>query len=481
MLATARTIALGLLTLAVVSAAAVHAADDKDLSIEGFWMGVQEDEAWSFIFEFAEDAAGTYTGSIHVYQGEKKVQEVPIDEIDLKDDEIRLHMKLNDVRYQGKVNVEKHAIDGQFKYADGSSRAMILNWTDPTALPGLSARQTEAGDQYEYAYTVPEQIEDNWETGDLEDHNIDPAIISEMVTRIVAGDFGFLHSLLIVRDGELVLEEYFYNHDRESPHRLASTTKSVSSLLIGIAVDKGFIEGVDQPIMSFFPGYESSAASGWDKIRLVHILTMSAGLGWDKQDLDGFYGCKDRFGTIFKQPPTGTPGEKFEYVSPNVDLLAGVIKHATGMHADRFAEKYLFEPLGIEAYEWDYGKWQGHPLMDGSLAFRSRDMAKIGQMVLDGGSWNGKQVVSEQWIAEATAAHADPEGPEDYGYLWWRTSAPFEDRTVEGIFASGWGSQFIFILPEYDLVVVTTGGNDDNDMNFAPVRLFPEYILRAMK
>lgn len=481
MLASARNIALHLLTLSVLIAAAVHAGDAERLAIEGFWMGVQEDEAWSFVFEFVGDGAGAYTGSIHVYQGEKKVQEVPIDEIGYRDGEISLHMKLNDVRYEGMVDFDKQVIDGQFKYADGSSMPMILDFVDPATLPGLSARQIEAGDQYEYAYAVPEQLEDDWVTGGLGEHNIDSEIIGEMVTRIVAGDFGFLHSLLIARDGELVLEEYFYNHDRESPHRLASTTKSVSSLLIGIAVDKGFIDGVDQPIMSFFPDYESSAASGWDKIRLVHILTMSAGLGWDKQDLDSFYGSEERFGMVFRQPVAGVPGEKFEYVSPNVDLLAGVIKHATGMHADRFAEKYLFEPLGIETYEWDYGKWQGYPLMDGSLALRSRDMAKIGQLVLDWGRWNGKQVVSEQWIAGATAAHVDPEGPEEYGYLWWRTRAPFEDRVVEGIFASGWGSQFIFILPEYNLVVVTTGGNDDNDMNFAPARLFPDYILPAMK
>lgn len=480
----AQYIIMGLLTVSIACstlAPAAIAGDKEIASIEGFWRGVQEDQEWTYVFEFTAAAPGDYSGVIHVYQGDKKVQGVPIDEIAYKGDKIKLYVKMNDVRYEGKVGFEKKTIDGKFKYSNGSSLAMILNRVDPATLPGLAAREGAPGEQYEYQYTVPDRLDDGWEPSYLKDQGIDPDVIQEMVDRVVAGDYGFLHSLVIARNGKLVLEEYFYNHDRESPHRLASITKSVSSLLVGIAIDRGFIEAIDQPMASFFPEYESTMAPGWDGVQLKHILSMSAGVGWDKHDLDGFYSSEDLYRTVFKQPVVDVPGEKFEYVSPNVDLLAGVIKHATGMHADEFAEKHLFEPLGIGAYEWEYGKWKGHPLMDGSLALRTRDMAKIGQMVLDEGKWRGKQVVSEKWIRVSTLSHMDPEGPEEYGYLWWLTQAPFDDKMVQGVYASGWGSQFIFIVPEYNLIVVTTGGNDDNDMNFAPARMFPQYILPAMK
>ena len=459
----------------------VFAQEYTGQPISGFWRGVQADGEWAYVFEFVQEAPGCYSGVIHVYQKDRKVQEVPIDEIDCKDGKISLHVKMNDVGYQGSVDSDSNTISGEFHYSDGSTLAMNLMRVDPTTLPGLSAREGVDGKPYTYAYHVPDKLKDGWETSSLADQGFDPAPIDRLVTAIVDGDFGFIHSLLIVRNGHLALEEYFYNHDRDEPHRLASATKSIASLLVGIAIDQGLIEGPDQTILSFFPTYAAKAAPGWEKVTLKHILTMSAGAEWAKADLGGFYSSDDHFGAVFKQPITSVPGGKFGYVSPNVDLLAGVIKQASGMHADKFAEKYLFGPIGITTYRWDYGRWEGYPLMDGSLALRPRDMAKIGQLVLDRGKWQGKQIVSSRWVDESTALHMDVEGPEDYGYLWWRASAPFEGRMVDGVFASGMGSQFIFILPEYNLVVVTTGGNDDNSMHLAPLKMFPAYILPAMK
>jgi CubicO group peptidase (beta-lactamase class C family) len=467
--------------LGLVIATVLSAQDHPAQSISGFWRGVQDDGEWAYVFEFTQEAPGRYSGVIHVYQKDHKVQEVPIDKLDYEDGKISLHVEMNDVGYQGSVDSDSFAISGEFKYADGSTLVMNLTRVDPTTLPGLSAREGLDGKPYTYEYRMPDKLKDGWETSSLTDEGLDPDLIDQLVTAVANGNFGFIHSLLIARNGHLVLEEYFYNHDREEPHRLASATKSIASLLVGIAIDQGFLDGPGQGILDFFPEYAAEAAPGWEKVTLGHILTMSAGVGWTKTDLDGFYASGDHFATVFKQPISGMPGEMFEYVSPNVDLLAGVIKQASGLYADKFAEKYLFEPLGITTYRWDYGKWQGHPLMDGSLALRPRDMAKIGQMVLDRGKWHGVQVVSSRWIEESTASHIEAGGPDDYGYLWWRASALFDGRMVKGVFASGIGSQFIFILPEYDLVVVTTGGNDDNSMHLAPLKMFPAYILPAME
>lgn len=463
------------------SLAAAAEAGPREGSIEGYWRGLQDDGVWAFVFQFIETAPGSYDGRIHVYKDEMKVEEVPIRTVQYADGRVSMHVELNNVRVEGPVDIAKQAIEATFLYEDGSTLDMVLDRVDPSTLKGLAAAPVKQGGEYVYEYAKPEGTGDGWKISSLKAEGLAPGPIEDLVTAAVDGEFGYLHSLIIVRNGKLVLDEYFYGHSREAVHRLASVTKSVSSLLIGIAIGRGEIAGVDEGIKTFFPEYGTGMAAGWEDIRLSHILTMSASVGWDQEDLAGFYDSEDHFGTVFKQPIAGMPGEKFEYVSPNVDLLAGVIKHATGLHADQYAEKHLFEPLAFGPYDWEYGKWEGYPLMDGSLHLRPRDMAKLGQLLLDGGQWNGERVVPADWIEVSTAAQMDAGGREEYAYLWWRGSQSLGDKVVEGIFANGWGSQFIFVLPEYDLVVVTTGGNHDNGKHFAPLKMFPDYILQALE
>lgn len=456
-------------------------AGPREGSIEGHWRGLQDDGVWAFVFQFIETTPGSYDGRIHVYKDEMKIEEVTIRTVEYVDGRVSMHVDMNNVRVEGPVDLAEQAIEATFLYEDGSTLDMVLDWVDPATLKGLAAAPGAKGEEYAYEYGRPEDTGDGWKTSSLKAEGLDPGPIEDLVAAAVEGEFGYLHSLLIVRNGKLVLDEYFYGHDREAVHRLASVTKSVSSLLIGIAVGQGEIAGVDEGIKTFFPEYEAGMAAGWDDIRLAHILTMSANVGWDQEDLTGFYKSEDRFGTIFNQPIAGAPGEKFEYVSPNVDLLAGVIKHATGLHADEYADKHLFKPLEFGPYDWEYGKWEGYPLMDGSLHLRPRDMAKLGQLLLDHGLWDGEPVVPADWIDASTAAHIDAGEREEYGYLWWRGSQSLGEKVVQGIFANGWGSQFIFVLPGYDLVVVTTGGNHDNGKHFAPLKMFPDYILQALE
>jgi CubicO group peptidase (beta-lactamase class C family) len=166
-------------------------------------------------------------------------------------------------------------------------------------------------------------------------------------------------------------------------------------------------------------------------------------------------------------------------VSANVNLIAGILYAATGQHAEAFAEETLFRPLGIEAWNWDGLKTDGFNLMDGSLRLTPRDMAKIGQMVLDGGKWNGRQIVGEDWLDASTRPHLNTgDWAEGYGYLWWRMEAPVPGgKAVPVIFANGWGSQFIAIFPSLDLVVVTTGGNEYNGKHLAVAELLERHLL----
>jgi CubicO group peptidase (beta-lactamase class C family) len=202
-------------------------------------------------------------------------------------------------------------------------------------------------------------------------------------------------------------------------------------------------------------------------------------LDWSPEEVENLHGTgPSAFQEVINRDVVGQPGRDWEYVSMNVNLLAGVLHHATGEHAEAFARKALFEPLGIRQWDWSLRRSGGFNLMDGSLRLRPRDMAKIGVLALNGGRWQGRQVVDETWIDRSLSPllSTGSDG-ESYGYLWWTLEVPIpEGRPVRAAFANGLGSQFIVLFPELDLVVVTTGGNQENGKHMA----IGEVLLREL-
>ncbi len=250
-------------------------------------------------------------------------------------------------------------------------------------------------------------------------------------------------------------------------------------MLVGLAIDQDLIAGVDTPLFDFFPQHADLRSSSWDRITLHHLLSMSMGLDWSDEEGEQIHDTGDPFfRMVLSREVTGTPGEQWRYVNPNINLLAGVIRQASGLHADHFADQFLFAPLGIKEWSWAYGERDGYRLMDGSLHMRPRDMAKLGSLILRDGLWQGKQVISADWVHESTAPRlpTDEESGE-YGYLWWLRSIPTPGGARQMIFANGWGSQFIVIFPELDMVVVTTGGNEDNGKHFAIGMMLSQHLL----
>jgi CubicO group peptidase (beta-lactamase class C family) len=318
-----------------------------------------------------------------------------------------------------------------------------------------------------YAWSSPDDGEEDWDVGTPEAVGIDRAAVERLVSAIIAGEAGAIHSLLLVRDGVLVVEEYFHGWGPDDLHRLASVTKSISSLLIGIAIDRGEIEGVDVPVLQLLPDRAEGAGAGWESIQLKHLLTMSMGLDWNDREAQQFTPPgEDRFADVLARAGALEPGTSWQYVSRNVNLLAPIILNATGMYADVFAAERLFAPLDIDAWDWEGNRYNGHPGMSGTLMMRPRDMAKIGQLVLEKGIWKGQQVVSPGWISESSRFHMIPPFADGYGYLWWLFDEPAPSGMV---YANGIGSQFIAISPDLDLVLVTTGGNDYNEMMQAAI------------
>jgi len=341
-----------------------------------------------------------------------------------------------------------------------------------------------------YQYQIPEELGDGWETASLTEAGLDSKKLTAMMEDIQDGGYENLHSLLIAKDGRLVFEEYFRGHNPGSIDYVASVTKSITSIMIGVAIDQGLIGGVDQYLVELLPSYAQviNADPLKQKLQLWHILSMTSGIEWDEETYP--YGSLQNDATrmerhpnpvqfILDRPVIREPGEQFQYSGANSMLLSAILQEATGMTVADFAKVYLFEPLGISQYRWD-AYADGHTNTDGGLSLRPRDMAKIGQLMLNQGRWDGVQIVSPEWVAESTRAHTTVMLSIQYGYQWWREKQAILLQTVEPYFAAGYGGQLITVYPDQNMVVVVTGETANHDENSSRyVLLRSTYILPA--
>jgi len=365
----------------------------------------------------------------------------------------------------------------------------------------------------EYTYGPPEDIGDGLSVGSLGDVVGDSGLIQKAVKDILRGKHKEVHSMLLYKDGKLVLEEYFTGHkyqwdarkhhgelvtwDRDMLHVIMSDTKSITSTCIGIAIDKGFIESVHQSIFDFLPEHQHLNTDGKDAISIEHLLTMTSGLDWDewsaalssaKNDIVGiWFSDKDPLSFVLDRPLVDKPGTSFTYSGGNMIVLGEIIKYATGMNIDEFSGEYLFGPLGIDSFDW-YNRFQNGVIeTGGGLALTPRGMAKIGATFLNNGVWNGEQVVPEQWVENSATAYpgntgidipGEDSGLNGYSCSWWTKEYSESGRTVHMYSAGGWGGQHIMVLPELDAVVVFTGGNYVTHR--PPFEILEDYLLPAL-
>jgi len=327
---------------------------------------------------------------------------------------------------------------------------------------------------------------DGWQVGSLSDAGIDPQAIARLDRDLDDGDYGWIHSCLIVRHGQLVFERYYRGQERDWLHVLFSVSKSVSSALVDIAIREGQISSVDVPVVSFFPDINPSLPDENRAIALEHLLTQSTGLKWDESTHD--YGHPENSLTqtwqsdnwpryVLSQPLLHSPGTHFLYSTGNSHLLAGIIQDATGMDAERYAESKLFGPLGIDAFNWQHND-QDVPMTGGTfggLKLRPRDMAKFGLLYLNDGLWDGKQIVPSEWVRMSLEPHIEVDRHRFYGYQWWVQSVPGVDRAMRLPAALGYGGQAIYLLPDLDMVVVFTADEDRPGDIYRAL----EFIVRA--
>lgn len=262
-------------------------------------------------------------------------------------------------------------------------------------------------------------------------------------------------SLLIHQGGELLAEQYFNGLRKGETTNIKSASKSIISLLVGIAVDEGYIESVDQPIRPYFEEYfEANPDPIKELITIKDLLTMRSGLETTSFHNYGPWVVSDNWVQFaLDQPMAKQPGGDMAYSTGTSHLLSAILTKATGMTTKAFAEKHLFGRMDIRIGGWDRDP-QGYYMGGNNLALSPRDMIKIGHMMLDRGTYNGRQIVSEQWVKNSFETYTRSNfNPYDYGYMWWNKSVGGE----KVYFAWGFGGQYIFVIPNLDAIVVLTG------------------------
>jgi len=324
-----------------------------------------------------------------------------------------------------------------------------------------------------------------WRSATPEAQRLDASRLRALVGRMERGTYGEMSSLLIVRHGRLVVERYFRGAGPDDPQPLQSVTKSVTSVLVGIAMDQGRIPRLDAPVADFLPNCADLVSADPRKgaIVLEHLLTMTSGLAWIESapPLPWPGQPADWLRVVLQQPVVDEPGTRFSYSSGSVLLLSGVLQRLTGRRTEDLAVRALFRPLDFGAHDWPALEGDLTPTGSG-LALRPRDLAKIGQLYLDGGVYRGRRIVSEAWVRRSTAAHATlPDGTR-YGYLWWLLPAtPLAgDSLLRSVFyAGGAGDQYLFVVPAADVVVVVTGQNYERHF-VRPLAFLTAEILPAI-
>ena len=393
--------------------------------------------------------------------------------------------------YKGIMDSEHKKITGAIHFQNDEKENLdFIPASNDIITTLFQPRKPDTTGEVIYAYKVPEQLNDGLQTGSINQRFIDTASMVALMDKIIDQDYGRLASLLVLKDNKLVVEEYFYGYDRTRLHPIHSCTKSITSLLLGIALEHHKSVLLDQPIFTFFPAYDSLKTQENKSITLKDALTMRAGFQWNEFPKE-MYETDDWFHYILSRPMESKPGETFHYNSGCTILIGGVIYSLEGRQANAYAEEVLFGPLGISVYEWSTHK-NGTPQCGGGLQMLPRDMAKIGLMVLNEGKWNDYQIVPEGWISESTKPRVPESDFFDYGYQWWHRSKnnkPWWDEPKvaqqdehDMIIALGWGGQHIVIVKDLNLVVITTASDYDIDgAAISKIRMVIEDIIPSIK
>lgn len=346
-----------------------------------------------------------------------------------------------------------------------------------------------------YAYVPPRAEGDGWSVGRLGDVGISESKIGDFLQSLVNNPVDslgvlYLHGLLIARHGKLVLEEYFYGENGEKPHDTRSAAKSVLSVLIGAAMEAGVKISPETRVYSVMRPDARNLESRKERLTVENLLNMASGLDCDDngdEDRPGnedniVWGPnKDWYEAILDLKTIRNPGDTAVYCSINPHLAGGVLARVAKRSLPDMMWDLLGEPMQMRNYFMNLSP-RREAYFGGGMQFRPRDFMKLGQLYLNDGKWNGRRIISAEWIKRSTLPRYPIYPPQKYGYLWWMTEYAYGGRTLQAYFASGNGGNEVIVIPALDLVIATYGANYNERAGWDMVlRLIPQYVLPAIQ
>jgi CubicO group peptidase (beta-lactamase class C family) len=319
-----------------------------------------------------------------------------------------------------------------------------------------------------YAQTtdyIPEQLNDGWITASPTSKGLAEGFINELRLKSQDGTYKELVSVIVIKEGKLIVEEYFNGSKRSVQHDVRSVGKSFTSTLFGISLDKGYIKSEEQLVYPLLRGYQKeNPPKNFKKLKFKHLLSMSSGLDANVDDSSSIgneekmYETSDWVKFAADTPFIYEPGSHWAYASINPTLLGHGLETALKGSLAEFANNELFLPLKITDYNWEKSP-KNRIIAAGNLLIRARDMAKLGQLYLNKGIWNGKRIISNNWVSKATSplfstGLGENSSHESYGFFWWHHNFKVKNEVHPVSFASGNGGQKIYIVSSKDMIVV---------------------------
>lgn len=377
------------------------------------------------------------------------------------------------------AKVRAYKVDGQ------EFKLITKDFDKPEMLPRRALFDTPEN----YTYNVPEEISDGIGTGNINDEFKNPKPILNMVKETIKGAYPDVHSILIYKNNKLVLEEYFYGYDRNTIHQLRSAGKALKGGILGIAIDKGFVNSEQDKLLPYFSTKYPEIANLDERKKRITIedfLMYRHGMdcennnpsskGYEQSMMEK----EDWVKYILDLPMVAEPGDVSSYCTGCAITINSLIEIATQQKIEDFAKKYLFDPLGISNYKWTFEPNPSSITTFNQLYATPRDLLKLAIMYKEGGKWKGQQIISEEWIKKTFTMDKG-----DYGYFWEHKYYTIAGKEYNSYLATGNGGQKINIWPELDMITIFTGGNYNSYAIYGkstpPNEMIPKYILKSVE
>jgi len=415
----------------------------------GFWEH-KADSEWKYIYEFRKNDDHSLSGTVHSYYYGIKDSETRIEKIQSFFPKIVLQFGAPSYMEQVfNIDTLNNTMVSEIELPDQANIKMVYHKLSSSQADGIFPRKSQIS-----SYSPPSLRKDGIAVKDLSENKNIKKSIDSAISKIVNKDYGIIFSLLISHKNQLIVEEYFYDHDVNTLENLSSATKSIVALLTMAAIDDHYINGINDNINNYLD-FNSSQA-----ITIKNLLTMKAGMQLDQEEAWRY--SEDRLQTLLNREIVNKPGTILSYDNGIPNILNAIIFNATSKQADQYAVDRIFKKIGISNYNWEISKQDGFPDGSGTLQLSSRDMLKIGLLVMNKGKWDGKIVIEEESIEKLSERHTwFDEYKMGYGLLWWIKEIEIDGKNVEVSYASGSGGRFIIVIPELEIVAVLTGGNYD--------------------